>query len=94
MQGYSSLIATDDYSIQNVADKIGIKYVSLIQNVFNEQRSGLRRKTHKQYLISLVMPSINMEADLANPFFAIPKKRIFACPIHGSKLDNHRISQF
>jgi UPF0271 protein len=29
-QGYSPLVATDDYSIQNVANRLGMKFVSLI----------------------------------------------------------------
>jgi UPF0271 protein len=38
-QGYAPLIATDDYSIQNVANRLGMKFTSLIT-------FGIRRELH------------------------------------------------
>lgn len=41
-QGYTPLIATDDYSIQNVADRLGIKFLSLATFGIRRQLQWIR----------------------------------------------------
>jgi endoribonuclease Nob1 len=42
MQGYTPLVATDDYSIQNVADRLGIKFASLATFGIRRQLQWIR----------------------------------------------------